>query len=51
MAYEPAIHKAQSFDPRNTSSRCEWLSASATYVRNVLAELDIKLAAPGGITI
>jgi hypothetical protein len=58
VAYEPAIHITQSFGPRNTSRRFEWLSASATCVRTRLADhateatgLDIKLAAPGGITI
>ncbi|MGI9610412.1 MAG: hypothetical protein ACR2NL_08960 [Acidimicrobiia bacterium] len=58
MAYESEIHITQSFGPRNTSRRYEWLSASTTCVRTGLAELgteaiglDIKLAAPGGITI
>ena len=57
VAHEPAIHIAQPSGTRNTSRRCEWLSASATYVRTGLAELvteatglDTKLAAPGGIT-
>ena len=57
MAHEPAIHITQSFDPRNTSRRYEWLNAFATCVRtglaNLVAEamgLDSKLAAPGGIT-
>ena len=58
MVHETAIHIAQSFGPSNTSRRYEWLSTSATCVRTGLAELgteatglDIKLAAPGGITI
>ena len=59
MAPEPAIHIAQSFDPRNTSRPSDWLIASATCIRTGLAELgamDISgdiyetTAAQGGST-
>jgi hypothetical protein len=59
VAPEPAIHIAQSFDPRNTSRRCDWLNAFATCFGNGVAELDANdtakniyetLAAQGGST-